>query len=155
MFNLFIFCFVSFGLHAFNHNVLSEKILSEYKEIEELTHQTEPDYLIAGFTRVKKIGDVKLIWLHAKKENQHQSIRLMKESRDGSMFSVTYHRSSQIFPGRIVIRRFIGHDLGRWVNDTIDYHTGEYLGRQGSIPFMNQEQINFLSDWRIEIVDWE
>lgn len=125
-------------------------IISEYEQIRAYAQKQEAEYMVGHFMSAKQYDDALLLWQLDDDEKYHEVIRLYREREDGTSFAVSYHRSSSIVDGKIVIRRFIGTEPSGWINHTVDYKTGEYLGSQGTEPFLTEEEEKMLKNWKVK-----
>ncbi len=106
-----------------------------------------PDGDIGG-TPFKDYEGMTLLWDVSEDARDNEVIRFYMERSDSpDWFSVTYHKSHVIVPGKVVLRRFVGPEPTGWVNHTIDYHTGEYLGSQGRSPNIRRNERTMMRDW--------
>jgi hypothetical protein len=128
----------------------SQIIQSEWQESRELVSTLKADGDVGGYMLYKDYSDMKLLWRTNDQQDENEVIRFFRLRASGTVFSVTYHKSDVIIPGRTVIRRFIGTEPTGWVNHTVDFHSGEYLGQQGFAPNLTREEENILHDWAIE-----
>lgn len=129
---------------------ISKTILNEYEDFREMVSNLKEDRLVGDYYKAKQYPDVLLMWNLREDIKDHEVIRFFKKRNDGTAFAVTYHRSSYIVDGRIVLRRFVGTEPTGWINHTIDYETGEYLGSQGFDPYLLDSEKKFLIDWNIK-----
>jgi len=134
---------------AFANADLAKTIMNEYEDFREMVSELQEDRLVGDYYKAKEYSDVLLLWNLREDIKDHEVIRFFKLREDGTPFAVTYHRSSYIVEGRIVLRRFVGTEPTGWINHTIDYMTGEYLGRQGFEPYLLKSEKTFLKNWNI------
>lgn len=144
-----IFLLLSTQLLAANSRP-SHIIQSEWQEFRQLVTTLEADGDIGGYMLYKAYPEMKLLWRTSDEENDNEVIRFFRLRDSGTPFSVTYHKSHSIIPGRVVLRRFIGTEPTGWINHTVDLNSGEYLGQEGFAPKLTDEEKNLLSDWGIE-----
>ncbi|EQC51477.1 hypothetical protein [Bacteriovorax sp. DB6_IX] len=135
---------------SFANADLAKTIMNEYQDFREMVSNLKEDRLVGDYYKAKQYPDVLLLWNLRDDINDHEVIRFFRYREDGTPFAVTYHRSSYIVDGRIVLRRFVGPEPSGWENHTIDYLTGEYLGRQGFDPYLSKDEKQFLIDWNIK-----
>lgn len=128
----------------------SQTIHSEWQEFRQLVTTVKADGDIGGYMLYKDYPGIKLLWRTNDQQNENEVIRFFRLRASGKVFSVTYHKSHTIIPGRTVLRRFIGTEPTGWINHTIDFYSGEYLGQQGSTPNLTQEEEYLLEEWGIE-----
>ena len=158
---LTLFCFLSFifnsGLMAdANHETASRKLIDEYQQLRTVVSQIQPDNQDEGpYLKQKDYGNYVLLWSLADTNSNistNERIRIYIPSQgDHQDFAVTYVKSTMIAPGQVVLRKFIGPEPSGWRNDTVDYATGEYLGRQGSSWITIPEHVkSILTQYDIE-----
>lgn len=112
---------------------ISKTIVAEYNKMRDYVERTKPDGMVGGYLYAKNFGEYKLLWRLAESDGRAEVIRIYRAGENyGQGFSVTYHKNRMIVPGRVVVRRFYGPDAAGWRNDTVDWATGQYLGRQGA-----------------------
>lgn len=148
-----IVTFMSFNVAvAFTDLEKSQVVLQEYQTLRDMVVKMTPDYQVGGYYHAKEVGDSLLMWLLQSDPTAHEVIRIYRPRGDhsGLNFAITYHRSSEIVEGRIVVRRFIGTEPYGWRNDTVDLQTGEYLGAQGMTePSMTKEERALLRSYGV------
>ena len=154
---LFLFFFAS---HA-NERTNSQRLIDEFKQLRTAVSQLQPDNNVPGGTghyenyfQEKDYGDYVIMWRLEEQENNpdyHEVIRLyIKPQGEQDSFAVTYHKTTQILKGTLVLRKFVGPEPIGWRNDTINYKTGEYLGFQGMRRLVIPKHIEWiLTQWGI------
>ncbi|MCB0422391.1 MAG: hypothetical protein KDD61_15435 [Bdellovibrionales bacterium] len=133
----------------------SQVLLYEYYQLRQFVQTLKPDYEVGGYYQAKDYGDYLLMWRLIEDPQGHESIRIYRERKDSSRtnFAITYHRSSEIVPGSIVVRRFVGPEPYGWRNDTVNLQTGEYIGAQGmTYPDLKKAEKNILKTWGIQLL---
>lgn len=153
-----ILLFVSFFLapYAFSETVpsaeeISQILQKEWSQLRQVVENLEPDGKVGGYYEEKVYEGYSLMWKISDDPADNEVIRFYADRPDSNKaFTVTYHKSHAIVPGRVVIRRFLGTEPYGWKNHTIDYHTGEYLGTQGAWrPDVNEKEESILEQWGI------
>lgn len=148
----FLFALILLSSQAFGQSAeaISEAVRSEWSEFRDYVETLEADGDIGGYMEYKEFGDMKLLWRISEDPSDNEVIRFYMPRPGVKSFAVTYHRSHQIVQGKTVLRRFIGTEPTGWVNHTIDYATGEYLGQQGFFPHgLRQKELDMMEDWGI------
>ena len=125
----------------------AKTLMTEYQEFRSMVSNMEHDYLVGGWYKAKDFGETTLMWNLGDDLSDREVIRFFRRKADGSVFTVTYHRSDYIVDGRIVLRRFVGPEPTGWINHTIDYETGEQLGSQGWWPIFDESDHDFMKKW--------
>jgi len=123
--------------------------MKEWTHFRALVDKTEPQGDIGGYMLYRDYQNMTLLWKTSADKNENEVIRFFMLRPDGMVFAVTYHKSDIIHPGRIVLRRFVGTEPTGWINHTIDFTTGEYLGTQGQSPDTSSEEKKMMKDWGI------
>lgn len=151
MIKALIFTATLFSLQnfAFAKKDVSYLLKEEWTRLRAHVETLEPDGNIGGYMDYKTYGKMTLLWRISDNEGDYEAIRFYKERKEDGNFAITYHKSNEIYDGRIVIRRFIGPEPGGWINHTIDYNTGEYLGRQGYFPSLHGDEHKIMKEWNI------
>lgn len=123
--------------------------MKEWSNFRTLVDTLEADGDVGGYMDFKKYGEMTLLWRTSDNTNDNEVIRFFRTRPGHQSFAVTYHKSHIIVPGKVVLRRFIGPEPTGWINHTIDFETGEYLGRQGFTPSLTKAEKKLLKDWDI------
>ncbi len=156
-----IFIFLAFLLPCFSYGsqeITAEGVpyilTEEFNRLRSFVAQLKPDGDVGGYYWKKDYGDHLLLWKLEESEDArayHEVIRLYaSRGEDQKPFAVTYHKTTGIIDGLMVLRRFIGPEPTGWRNDTIDYQTGEYLGSQGFRRlWLQDEDLRILKRWNI------
>lgn len=134
---------------AFAQSDISQTLLKEWNTFRSLVETLSPDGDIGGYMDYKEYGETLLLWRVSQEPSSNEVIRFYRTRPNGQSFAVTYHKSHIIAPGRVVLRRFIGPEPTGWINHTIDFLSGEYLGEQGFRPSLSRSEQEFLEDWDI------
>ena len=153
----FLFLFFQVA-HANNDTqAASEKLIAEYGHLRDAVSRLQPDNNPddGPYYLQKNYGDYIIMWKLEKEEkdsNYREVIRFyFKPKEHHPSFAVTYHKTTEIEPGMLVLRKFVGPEPMGWRNDTINYQTGEYLGSQGRRQLSLPEYIKTtLTQWGIE-----
>ena len=135
---------------AFGNDQISESLIKEWKALKTKTSQISADGELGGYMFYKEYGNLTLLWRTSEDMTENEVIRLFLEKKSGENFVITYHKSDIIAPGRTVLRRFVGGEPTGWINHTIDFVTGSYLGSQGQAPSLTTEEKKLMKDWSIE-----
>jgi len=139
-------------VHA-NSKEISHTIISEYARLRKIVADLQPDSEVAGYLKAKEYGDHKLLWRISDKKGDNELIRIYRDKGPKQQaFVVDYFFSDAIADGRRVTRRFVGPAETGWRNDTVDFDSGSYLGRQGSSnPFLDSRDLEILKNWEIRL----
>lgn len=141
---------VNFSLFAQSDFDKSKILTAEWNRLYELVSQTEADYVVGGLYNAKEFDGVTLLW---KVGTEHEVIRFYAERMAPLKdFSVTYFKTPHIVKDTMVLRRFYGPDSTGWRNDTIDFDSGDYIGRQGvRFPYLGNDDQKVMNDWSLTI----
>ncbi len=132
---------------------VSQVLFQEWERFRTLVGTLEPEGQVGGVYNVRRYGRMELLWKVSADDRQNEVIRFFLDREGMGAFSVTYHKSRQIVPGRLVLRRFLGPEPTGWVGYTVDWETGAVLGRQGSSrPILNQDEEAMLREWGITLL---
>ena len=134
----------------------SQQLLDEYENIRAVVSRLQSDNPnTMDYYQKKDYGDHVIMWKLEDEGNGHfdEVIRLYIRPVEGeSSFAVTYHKTTLIVSGTIVLRKFVGPEPVGWRNDTVDYLTKEYLGFQGNPRFSVNKRIeSILKRWNITL----
>lgn len=143
----FLFC-LAIGAQAFG-NEISETLMSEWKTFRAKVDQIEPHGDIGGYMLYRDYADMTLLWRTSTEDRDNEVIRFFMQRSNGTIFAITYHKSDIIAPGRVVLRRFVGGEPTGWINHTIDFSSGEYLGSQGQKPELQAGEKKMMKEWGI------
>lgn len=146
---ILIFSILSFQSLAFADQDVSYILKEEWTRLRAHVETLEADGDIGGYMNFKTYGKVTLLWRLAQNGSDDEVIRFYKNRKGDGYFTITYHKTDDIIEGRTVIRRFIGPEPSGWINHTIDYHTGEYLQRQGYFPELFGDEYKLMKKWNI------
>lgn len=150
-----LFVFVLLSTQAFGQSAetISETLRSEWSEFRGQVETLEADGEIGGYMEYKEFGDMTLLWRISDDPNDNEVIRFYMDRPGVQSFAVTYHRSHHIVDGKTVLRRFVGTEPTGWINHTIDFATGEYLGQQGHFPYgLKDEELDMMEEWNITLL---
>lgn len=134
---------------AFGSDAISETLMKEWSTFRSKVDTIEPQGDIGGYMLYRDYNDMTLLWRTSSDTADNEVIRFFMQRNDGTVFAVTYHKSDIIVPGRIVLRRFVGTEPTGWINHTIDFNTGEYLGSQGQKPLLMKNEKKMMKEWGI------
>ncbi len=151
---LALFAFTAtFSSPALGSEAISQRLQSEFHRLRELVVHLEPEFEVGGYLKGKSSGDHELLWRTSDTGTDSEVIRIYRDKGDKEQaFGVTFYRNDVIVKGRTVIRRFVGPAATGWRNDTIDAHSGEYLGSQGaSEPALDTRDEEILRHWDIRL----
>lgn len=146
---LLICLFVIGNAFAQNDRQLGETLREEWQEYRSMVDTLSADGDVGGYMLFKTYGDMVLLWRTSEGSLDNEVIRFYMMRSLGTSFAVTYHKSNLIVPGKVVLRRFIGPEPTGWINHTIDYDSGEYLGSQGVTPTLTSREKKMLNEWSI------
>lgn len=130
---------------------ISKTLMKEWTQFKSLVNELKPDGTIDGYTMYREYGEMTLLWETSEVFKDSERIRFFMLRNDGTPFAITYHKNDYIDPGRVVLRRFIGPEPTGWINHTIDFGTGEYLGSQGNEPELTKEEMKMIKKWGITL----
>lgn len=125
-------------------------LMNEWKKFRAQVDTIQPQGDIGGYMLYREYGDMTLLWRTSSEAGENEVIRFFMERPDGQVFAVTYHKSDIIMPGRVVLRRFVGTEPTGWINHTIDFETGEYIGSQGQEPQLTKAEKKMMKEWGIQ-----
>lgn len=134
---------------AFGNETISKTLMKEWNTFRAQVDTLTPDGDIGGYMLYREYQDMTLLWRTSSDTNDNEVIRFFMKRDDGAIFAVTYHKSNIIAPGRVVLRRFVGNEPTGWINHTIDFTTGEYLGSQGQATIITAKEKKMMKDWGI------
>lgn len=148
-----IIIFMSFLATSAWGRPMGQILVNEYLRIKSTIAQLQPEFEVGGLLKGKSYGDYKLLWRFANVKGDHEVIRFYREKTGGSQdFEVAYHVSTEIAPGRTVIRRFLGPAATGWRADTADVSTGEHLSTQGTdTPFLDERDQQIVKEWDLKL----
>lgn len=155
---LLAFVLLQFG-QAFAQSAeqISQTLQEEWSRFRAHVEEVTADGDVGGYMDYKEYGDMTLLWRTSGDPSDNEVVRFyMSRENSSDWFSVTYHKSSSIIDGRTVLRRFVGPEPSGWINHTIDYHTGEYLGSQGYFPYaLSDSELEMMKAWNIRLMGKE
>ncbi len=129
-------------------------LIDEFQRVQNWIGTQIPDGEVGGLYDFIQRDGYKI--LYSKQfDGDHDTIRFFLNRKAPEQdFAITYHLSRHITHGRTVLRRFIGPEPTGWRNDTVDFHTKEYLGAQGAqhLRFRKDEQ-KILQEWGFTWID--
>lgn len=134
---------------AFANDTISQTLMKEWTTFRAKVDTIEPRGDIGGYMLYRDYQDMTLLWRTSNDTADNEVIRFFMERSNGENFVVTYHKSDVIVPGKIVLRRFVGTEPTGWINHTIDFNTGEYLGSQGQAPAIMTAEKKMMKEWGI------
>lgn len=135
---------------VFGNDSISKTLMNEWKTFRNKVDTIEPQGDIGGYMLYRDYQDMTLLWRTSTEIGDNEVIRFFMERPDGGIFAVTYHKSDIIAPGRVVLRRFVGTEPTGWINHTIDFNTGEYLGSQGQKTSILSNEKKMMKEWGIK-----
>lgn len=135
--------------HVFANDSISQALMKEWNYFRALVEKTEPQGDVGGYMLYRDYQDMTLLWRTSSDSSENEVIRFFMPRPDGAVFAVTYHKSDIINPGRTVLRRFVGTEPTGWINHTIDYFTGAYIGSQGQAPKLLASEKIMMKEWGI------
>ncbi len=130
---------------------IAETLREEWQEYRLLVDSLSADGDVGGYMLFKNYGEMILLWRTSQGSQDNEVIRFYMMRSLGTSFAVTYHKSNLIVPGKVVLRRFIGPEPTGWINHTIDYDSGEYLGSQGTQPSLTSREKKMMNEWGITV----
>lgn len=136
---------------AQNDQQISETLKEEWQEYRLMVDSLKADGDVGGYMLFKTYGEMILLWRTSEGTEDNEVIRFYMMRSLGVSFAVTYHKSNLIIPGKVVLRRFIGPEPTGWINHTIDYDSGEYLGSQGTHPEITSREKKMMDEWGITV----
>ncbi len=136
---------------VFANDTISSTLMKEWKTFREKVDTIQPDGDVGGYMLYRDYQDMTLLWRTSSEAGANEVIRFFMYRADGSVFTVTYHKSNIIAPGRVVLRRFVGTEPTGWINHTVDFETGKYLGSQGESPKITTSEKKVMKEWGIQI----
>lgn len=134
---------------VFANDTISQTLIKEWTHFHGLVDKIQPQGDIGGYMLYRDYQDMTLLWRTSSDANENEVIRFFMLRPNGEVFAVTYHKSDIINPGRVVLRRFVGTEPTGWINHTIDFATGEYLGSQGNDPKLLAAEKKMMEEWGI------
>lgn len=147
---LFLICTSTF---AESDQFISDTIRAEWKRFRALVEEIQPDGQIGGYMDYKEYGETTLLWRISNDPNENEVIRFFMDRPGPLNFAVTYHKGTQFIPGKMALRRFIGTEPTGWINHTIEFDSGLYLGRQGSFPYtLRQVELDMMEQFEITAI---
>jgi hypothetical protein len=135
--------------HALANDEISKTLMKEWIHFKALVEKVEPRGDVGGYMLYRDYQDMTLLWKTSSDTKENEVIRFFMLRPNGEVFAVTYHKSDIINPGRVVLRRFVGTEPIGWINHTIDFTTGEYLGSQGKRPDLLPSEKKMMKEWKI------
>lgn len=150
-----LFALVLLSTQAFGQNAetISKTLQSEWSEFRSHVETLEADGDIGGYMEYKEFGEMTLLWRISDEPSDNEVIRFYMDRPGIKSFAVTYHKSHQIVEGKTVLRRFVGTEPTGWINHTIDFVTGDYLGQQGYFPYgLKDEELDMMKEWNITLL---
>jgi hypothetical protein len=135
--------------NAFASDSISKTLMEEWSRFRTLVDKTEPHGDIGGYMLYRDYENMTLLWRTSVGSEENEVIRFFMQRPDGAIFAVTYHKSDIIRPGKVVLRRFVGTEPTGWINHTIDFNSGEYLGSQGEKPNLTADEKKMMKTWKI------
>ena len=131
-----------------NENI-AQTLLKEWTHFRDLVDTIEPQGDIGGYMLYRDYQDMTLLWRTSNDTIENEAIRFFMMRADGSVFAVTYHKSDIINPGKTVLRRFVGTEPVGWVEHTVDFNTGKYLGSSGEAATLTSSEKKMMKEWKI------
>lgn len=134
---------------AFANENISQTLMKEWSQFRNMVDKVEAEGDVGGYMLYRDYQDMTLLWRTSSNSNENEVIRFFMLRTDGMVFAVTYHKSNIIMPGTTVLRRFVGTEPTGWINHTVDFSTGEYLGSQGQEPTITATEKKMMKEWGI------
>lgn len=134
---------------VFANDTISQVLMKEWTHFRAMVDKIEPQGDIGGYMLYRDYQDMTLLWRTSSDSTENEVIRFFMLRPDGMVFAVTYHKSDIIKPGTTVLRRFVGTEPTGWINHTIDYNSGEYLGSQGQESAITTSEKKMMKEWGI------
>ncbi len=135
---------------AFGNENISQTLMKEWTTFRAQVDTIEPEGDIGGYMLYRDYEDMTLLWRTSSDAADNEVIRFFMQRPNGMVFAVTYHKSDVIVPGKVVLRRFVGNEPTGWINHTIDFTTGEYLGSQGQATTITASEKKMMKKWGIK-----
>lgn len=136
---------------AFAGESVAARIMGEWTKFRAQVDTIEPQGDIGGYMLYRDYTDMTLLWRTSTEPGENEVIRFFMQRPDGQVFAVTYHKSDIIMPGRVVLRRFVGTEPTGWINHTIDFESGDYIGTQGHMPELLKAEKKMMKEWGITL----
>lgn len=148
---------LSLGSQAFADEN-AEIIISEFNKLLDIVKNSQHDRMVGDLLKAKDFGNgVSLLWKIGETDKDSTTIRIRSKREGEKTFDISYHRSSMLVKGTIVIRRFIGFPQATWRSDTVDLNMSSYLSYLGvggsQHLFLSEANINLLSTWGVTLLD--
>lgn len=134
---------------VFANDTIPQALMKEWTRFHNMVNEIEPHGDIGGYMLYRDYQDMTLLWRTSSDSKENEVIRFFMQRSNGEIFAVTYHKSDIIKPGRTVLRRFVGTEPTGWINHTIDFVSGEYLGAQGQQPAITSAEKKMMKEWGI------
>lgn len=147
---ILVFVFVFTSCQIFASEKISQTLMNEWTHFRTMVDTIKPEGDIGGYMLYRDYADMTLLWRTSSETGENEVIRFFMQRSNGLVFAVTYHKSDIINPGRTVLRRFVGNEPTGWINHTIDFVTGEYLGTQGQEPTLSVAEKKMMKEWNIK-----
>ncbi len=145
----FLFLITIMG-QASGSDAISKSLMKEWTTFRTQVDQIEPQGDIGGYMLYRDYADMTLLWRTSSDAADNEVIRFFMQRSNGVIFAVTYHKSHVIMPGTVVLRRFVGGEPTGWINHTINFSTGEYIGSQGQQPTLTAQEKKMMKQWGIK-----
>lgn len=150
---LFALLLLSSQVFAQSAETVSKTLQSEWSEFRSYVETLEADGDVGSYMDYKEFGDMTLLWKISDEANGHEVIRFFMDRPGVKSFVVSYYRTPHIIQGKTILRRFVGTEPTGWINHTIDFVTGDYIGQQGSFPYsLREEELNMMKEWGITLL---
>jgi hypothetical protein len=146
---VFFFLISIFG-QSFANDTIAKTLLKEWKTFRTQVDTLEAQGDIGGYMFFKEYGKMTLLWRTSNESGDNEVIRFFMPRANGLDFAVTYHKSTVIVPGKVVLRRFVGTEPTGWINHTIDFNTGKFIGKQGDAATLSAEEKQMMKEWGIQ-----
>lgn len=147
---ILVFVFVFTSCQIFASEKISQTLMNEWTHFRTMVDTIKPEGDIGGYMLYRDYADMTLLWRTSSETGENEVIRFFMQRSNGLVFAVTYHKSDIINPGRTVLRRFVGNEPTGWINHTIDFVTGEYLGTQGQEATLSVAEKKMMKEWNIK-----
>ena len=146
---------VSANAFASPSPAIGRELKKEFLQLHRLVSKMRPEFTVGDYLSGKSYGDHEILWRLGEEAGDPDVIRIYRDKGEKAQaLDITFHRSAGIIRGRTVIRRFVGPAMRGWRNDTMDFHSGEYLGSQGtSSPSLDERDREIMEKWGVVLFE--